>query len=83
MLFYPWYPAMMLAVESNNVIDIRLRQMAFGGVDAVAETRLMVHEKVDAALEAGSMLMRGDSPADVIRLYRKHVAANARRLTPR
>jgi hypothetical protein len=38
MLFYPWYPAMMLAVESNNVIDIRLRRIATGGVDAATET---------------------------------------------
>lgn len=83
MFFYPWHPAMMLAVELNNVIDIRLRQMATGGVDAAAETRLMISEKVDAALEAGAMLMRGDSSADVIKFYRKHVAANAQRLAPR
>jgi hypothetical protein len=83
MFFYPWHPAMMLAVESNNVIDIRLRQMATGGVDAAAETRLMISEKVDAALEAGAMMIRGESSADVITFYRKHVAANAQRLAPR
>ena len=80
MLFYPWYPAMMLAVESNNVIDIRLQQMATGGVDAVTESHLMVSEKVGAALDAGWMLMRGDSSAQIIDFYRKHVAANAQRL---
>jgi hypothetical protein len=80
MLFYPWYPAMMLAVESNNVIDIRLRKMATGGVDAVTESHLMVSEKVGAALDAGWMLMRGDSSAQIIDFYRKHVAANAQRL---
>jgi len=83
MFFYPWYPAMMLAVESNNVIDIRLRKIATGGVDAVAETRLMVDEKIDAAFEAGAMLMRGESSASVIAFYRRHVAANAQRLAPR
>jgi len=41
MFFYPFYPAMMLAVESNNVIDIRLRKIATGGVDAMAETQLI------------------------------------------
>ena len=65
MFFYPWYPALMLAVESN-VINIRLRSIATGKVNAREETRLMVNEKVDAALEAGSMLMKGRRPAEVI-----------------
>ena len=33
MFFYPWYPALMLAVESNKVIDIRLRSIAIGKVE--------------------------------------------------
>jgi hypothetical protein len=41
----------------------------------------MVSEKVDAALEAGSMLASGSRPAEVIDFYRKHVAANAARLS--
>lgn len=80
MFFYPWYPAFLLAVESNNVIDIRIRKIATGGVSAAEETQLMVSEKVDAAFEAGSMLMGGRHPADVIDFYRKQVAANAARL---
>jgi hypothetical protein len=72
MFFYPWYPALMLAVESNNVIDIRLRRIATGKVDAKAETR---------AFEAGSMLANGRRPAEVIDFYRMHVAANAARLS--
>jgi hypothetical protein len=83
MLFYPWYPAMMLAVEAHNVIDLRLRKIATGGVDAMTETRLMVSEKVDAAFEATTMLMRGAGSADIIKLYRGHVAANVQRLVPR
>lgn len=39
MLFYPWYPALMLTVESNNVIDIQLRKIASSGVNATDETR--------------------------------------------
>jgi hypothetical protein len=81
MFFYPWYPAFMLAVESNNVIDIRLRRIASGRVNAAEETRLMVSEKVDAAFEARSMLVKGGKPADVIDFYRKHVAANMARLS--
>ena len=81
MFFYPWYPALMLAVESNNVIDIRLRSIASGKVNVKQETRLMVSEKVDAALEAGSMLMSGRSPAHVFDFYRMHVAGNAAKLS--
>jgi hypothetical protein len=80
MFFYPWYPALMLAVESNNVIDLRLRKMAAGSVDPAAETDLMVREKVDAAIEAGSMLFKGHTTADVIEFYRGQVATNAKRL---
>jgi hypothetical protein len=71
----------MLAVESNNVIDIRLWSIATGKVNAQEETRLMVSEKLDAAIEAGSMLMQGRKPAEIIDFYRMHVAANATRLS--
>ena len=37
MYFYPWYPALMLGVESNNVIDLRLRKIAIGDANAAAE----------------------------------------------
>lgn len=81
MMFYPWYPALMLAVECNNVIDIRLRSIIAGKVNAEAEARLMVSEKVNAAFEACSMLVGGKKPADVIDLYRHRVAANVARLS--
>ena len=51
MFFYPWYPALMLAVPSNNVIDIRLRKMATGGVIPAIETSPVVREKVESAIE--------------------------------
>ena len=73
MFIYPWYPALMLAIESNNVIDIRLRSIATGQVNASEETRLMVSEKIEAAV--------GRTPAEVIDFYRMHVAANAARLS--
>ena len=80
MFFYPWYPALMLAVESNNVIDIRLRKIASGGGNAAEETRLMVSEKVDAAFRAGSMILDGGKPSEVIDFYHQSVAANMARL---
>ncbi|MBR1251321.1 hypothetical protein JQ609_30930 [Bradyrhizobium sp. AUGA SZCCT0169] len=81
MLFYPFYPALMLAVEAQNVIDMRLWKIATGGVHAAKETQLMVSEKIDAAVEASAMLMGGKTTGEVIDFYRKQVAANATRLT--
>ena len=80
MFFYPWYPALMLAVESNNVIDIRLRQIASGAVNAPEETRFMGSEKVDAAFKAGSVILDGGQRSEVIDFYRQSVAANIARL---
>ena len=80
MLFFPWYPAMMLAVEANNVIDIRLRRIADGRVNAATETQLMISEKIDAIVEAAAIMTRGGNPLAVIDNYRRYVAANAARL---
>ena len=35
MLFYSWYPAVMLAFEAGSVIDMRLRKIARGGEQVV------------------------------------------------
>lgn len=80
MFVYPWYPAMMLALEAGKVIDLRLWKIARGGLEGLAESHLMVNEKVNALFEASSVLVTGGSPAAVIDMYRKHVAANALRL---
>ena len=80
MFSFPWYPAVMLAFESSNVIDLRLCKIAHGGSDAAAESHLMVKEKIDALIEAGTVLIEGGNSAAVIDMYRKHVAANAARL---
>jgi hypothetical protein len=71
---------MMLVFEASNVIDLRLWKLARGGQGAAAENHLMVKEKIDALFEAGSVLADGGNPADVIHMYRRHVAANAARL---
>lgn len=80
MQFFPWYAAMMLTIEARNVIQIRLMRMALGEVGCGAELGLMVQEKVAALYEAGGILVGGGNPMSVIEMYRKHVAANARRL---
>jgi hypothetical protein len=81
MLVYSWYPTLMLAVESSSVVNVRLRKMAGGGVNPTDETRLMISEKIDAAVEAVSMMFAGSDPRDVIAFYRRQVAANATRLS--
>ncbi len=76
-----WHGAMMLAIESSEVIGSRLQRLAAGGSEAQAEAHLMISEKVDAVFEATATLMTGGTPATVIDRYREHVAANAARLS--
>lgn len=71
----------MLAIESNNVIGIRLSQFLLGGSDAYTEAALMVSEKIDAAAESCAILAAGGTGLGIIEHYRKIVAANAERLS--
>jgi hypothetical protein len=80
-MFEAWLSVAMLAVESNNVIGLRLMRLAAGGSDAYFEAALMVQEKVAAALEAQTSFLTGGTAASVVERYREHVAANVRRLT--
>jgi hypothetical protein len=71
---------MMLALESNRVIGLRLAKLMRGGKAARREAERMVSEKVQAAAKAGISLMAGASSDQIVRHYRKRVAANAKRL---
>ena len=73
--------SVMLGVEAQRVIGLRLAAIARGGPTAEAETRLMVTEKMVAALQAGGMLAQGASTRSVISFYRSRVQENVRRLT--
>ena len=82
MFFPPWYPALMLAIESSNVIDMRLQRVANSApAEAHEEINLMVSEKIIAAMEASVILMSGGTAAAVFSHYRDEVAANAARLS--
>ena len=70
----------MLAVEANRVIALRMMKLMRGGRNARREAELMVSEKIKAAVEASASLMAGASGDEIVRRYRKHVAANAKRL---
>lgn len=73
-------PLMMLAVEANGVIALRMMKLMLGGGSARREAERMVTEKVHAAFEAGASLLAGASGDDIVHRYRQHVARNAKRL---
>ena len=71
---------MLLAFEANSVIALRMMKLMRGGRGARREAELMVSEKIHAAFEASTSLMAGASGEDIVHRYRRHVAANAKRL---
>ncbi|MHB2206636.1 hypothetical protein [Methylobacterium sp. CM6257] len=77
----PFFSTMMLAIESQRVIELRLVRIAWGGAEAQAEMQSMVSEKIGAAIEAAGTLVTGGSFEIVVSRYREHVAFNTKRLT--
>ena len=71
---------MMLAVEANGVVALRMMKLMRGGRTARREAKLMVSEKIYAAYEATARLMAGASGDEIVHRYRRHVAVNAKRL---
>ena len=82
------YDAWQLGVESSTVVGLRSLRMMAGGATADSEARLMVSEKMGAAMDLGLHAMTGrlgaspgPAAAKVIAHYRRKVRANQRRLT--
>ena len=80
-MYNPFFSSMMLAIEAQRVIELRLVRLAWGGSEGLAEAQSMVTEKMHAAGEAMTTLMLGGSPETVIARYREHVGCNTKRLT--
>jgi hypothetical protein len=80
-MFGPWFIVTLLALESSEVIGLRVAKLAGGGVDAQHEAHLMVSEKIDAVVEVGVRFLYGASAVNVINRFREHVAVNAERLS--
>jgi hypothetical protein len=80
-MFDTWYNLNMLALESQQVVFLRMMKLAAGGQDAQREAALMMSEKMDAASQSSVRLAGGASFDSVVKNYRKKVRANARRLT--
>ncbi|AWN43703.1 hypothetical protein U8607_11560 [Methylobacterium durans] len=84
-MFGTWWKlgidATMLALESQQVIGMRLVKLSAGGTAAQVEAQRMVSEKIMAAGEAALLVASGGSTARVVAGYRRKVRANARRLS--
>ncbi|WP_420836290.1 hypothetical protein [Bradyrhizobium valentinum] len=64
---------MMLGLESNRVIGLRMAKLMRGDKAAQREARRMVSEKMLAAAKAGTSLMAGASGDKIIEQYRRKV----------
>lgn len=73
--------ATLLAMESQQVIGLRMAKLSLGGAEAQAEAQRMISEKVTAAGEAALLLAAGGSTQRVVAGYRRKVRANVRRLS--
>jgi hypothetical protein len=80
-MFGPWITVVMLALESSEVVGLRVAKLAQGGVDAQTEAHLLVNEKIFAAFDAGLSIVSGASAGHVIDRFREQVAANVLRLS--
>ena len=76
-----WFDTAMLAIVAQHVIGLRVIKLASGGESARAETSRMVAEKITASIGMTSTLLRGGSPASVMKQYRRAIRSNFRRLT--
>ena len=71
----------MLALETQQVIGLRILKLTLGGPAASREANRMVAEKMIAFGEAASKAATEGTAGSVIKGYRKRVRANRRRLS--
>ncbi len=80
-MFDLWYKSALLAIESQQVIALRMLRFGAGGAPARREAQRMVTEKAAAATVATAQILLGRPPAAVLRTVHAKVRANRRRLT--
>lgn len=66
LMFGPWITVAMLALESSEVIGLRVAKLAQGGSEAQNEAHLLVNEKIVAVFDAGMRLVCGATTSHVI-----------------
>lgn len=79
-----------LGVSANHVIALRMAKLAYGDAAARAESKMMLDEKVkaaiDANIEAARSVMTGQAhlaPSRALSVYQKRVHTNLSRLSKR
>jgi hypothetical protein len=94
-VFNPWFllacDAAQLGFEAQTVIALRLVRLATGGASAWPEVQRMVSEKAAAVVDAHVATIGGTVTGHksaqvakkVLRIYKKRVRANKRRLSRR
>ncbi|CAO4183615.1 hypothetical protein [Methylorubrum aminovorans] len=80
-MFNPFLASLLLAIEAQRVIELRLVRLAWGGQEGWAEMNSMVFEKIAAATEAAATLLTGGTHEAVVARYREDVAPDTERLT--
>jgi hypothetical protein len=82
-----WADTVLLGVEAQMVMGLRLAKLAWAKRGRKAEQRLMIREKAKAAGDAQLAIAKsimtgaGDSAhSKVVKLYRRRVRSNLRRL---
>jgi hypothetical protein len=83
-----WTDSVKLGVSANHVIALRMAKLAHGDAAARAESKLMVDEKVkaaiDANIEAARSIMAGQAhlaPTRALSIYQRRVHKNLSRLS--
>ena len=71
---------MLLGMEAQAVVGLRVKKMGDGGPAAIVEAHRMVTEKTAAFAEAAATFLRGGSVRSVICRLRTHVQMNEVRL---
>jgi hypothetical protein len=94
-MFNPWFPlifkTVQLGLEAQSVIALRMLRLASAGAAAPAEARRMIVDKIAAGVEAqavaASSVASGHKntvvAGKVLRVLKKRVRANKRRLSRR
>ena len=80
-MFGPWISVSLLALESSEVIGLRVAKLARGGVDAQNEAHLLMNEKIVAIFDTSLRLVCGATASHMIDRFREQVAANVLRLS--
>lgn len=82
-----WFDCWGASFEAQQVIGLRLVELAGGGAEAIVEANRMVSEKMAAAVEAqqaaATAIMTGNAlqiPMRTAAIYRRKVRANRKRL---